>query len=200
MVSPTGLVFQPAPPLQSGHLAGCELYPDRLAMLSTLPHGGVVAEVGVQTGAFSASILSLTRPAHLMLIDLDLGQILPLFDEVLRSTPTVRIDRWEGDSAQILGALADGCLDWVYIDADHSYEAVRADALVAMTKVRPGGYLVFNDYTMYSPLEHLAYGVIHVVHELCLDHGYHIVKLALHPFGYYDVALARRDEAAGTAK
>ncbi len=189
--SPTGLVFKAAPELQSEHVAGCTVYPNRRAMLASLPRGGRIAEVGVQTGEWSVAILTTCRPDHLMLIDLDLGQILPAYELVLRAARGTRIHRWEGDSAAILSNLDDESLDWIYIDADHSYDAVRADAAVAMTKVRPDGLLVFNDYTMYSPLEHLAYGVVHVVHELCLEHGYRIVKLALHPFGYSDVVLAR---------
>jgi len=37
-------------------------------------------------------------------------------------------------------------LDFVYIDADHSYEAVKADLAVWYEKIRPDGILIGDDY------------------------------------------------------
>ena len=53
--------------------------------------------------------------------------------------------------------------------------------------------LVFNDYTIWSPLEAMAYGVPAAVHELALIDGWKFVFLALDPQGYCDVALRRID-------
>ncbi len=38
-----------------------------------------------------------------------------------------------------------GPYDWVFIDGDHSYDAVKADADLALTITRPGGYILFHD-------------------------------------------------------
>lgn len=43
--------------------------------------------------------------------------------------------------------IADDFLDLVYIDADHHYEAAKADILAFKPKVRPGGILSGHDYT-----------------------------------------------------
>jgi hypothetical protein len=43
-----------------------------------------------------------------------------------------------------------------------------------------------------SPLELIEYGVMEAVHELCGEHGFRISALALHPLGYFDVAVRRR--------
>ena len=42
--------------------------------------------------------------------------------------------------------FADGSLDWVYIDANHSYEAVKADLAAWYPKVRNGGTISGHDY------------------------------------------------------
>jgi len=45
----------------------------------------------------------------------------------------------------------DGSLDAVFIDADHSYNAVKNDILNWMPKIRKGGILAGHDYTYSWP-------------------------------------------------
>ena len=40
----------------------------------------------------------------------------------------------------------DNILDFVYIDADHRYEAVKADILAWLPKVKKNGWLCGHDY------------------------------------------------------
>ena len=53
----------------------------------------------------------------------------------------------------------DGSLDAVFIDADHTYEAVKRDVANWMPKVRKGGILAGHDYVHTWP------GVIQAVNE-----------------------------------
>ena len=53
-------------------------------------------------------------------------------------------------------------LDMVFIDADHSYEAVKADILAWSPKVKQGGLLCGHDY------DDPDYGVTQAVNELLL--------------------------------
>jgi predicted O-methyltransferase YrrM len=57
----------------------------------------------------------------------------------------------------------DDSLDAVFIDADHSYEAVKLDIQNWMPKVRKGGILAGHDYTYSWP------GVVRAVDELLPD-------------------------------
>jgi predicted O-methyltransferase YrrM len=57
----------------------------------------------------------------------------------------------------------DGSLDAVFIDADHSYEAVKLDIMNWMPKVRKDGILAGHDYVHSWP------GVIKAVDELIPD-------------------------------
>lgn len=47
---------------------------------------------------------------------------------------------------QAAGEIADGSLDWVYIDGDHTYDAVRNDIATYTRKLRSGGWLTGDDY------------------------------------------------------
>lgn len=60
----------------------------------------------------------------------------------------------------------DRCLDFVFIDASHQYEDVKADIVTWLPKVRVGGILAGHDY--YTPEQDYFPGVRQAVHE-CLD-------------------------------
>jgi hypothetical protein len=49
-------------------------------------------------------------------------------------------------SAEAAPSFRDGQLDFVYIDAQHHYEAVSEDLALWRPKVRPGGILAGHDY------------------------------------------------------
>lgn len=76
-----------------------------------------------------------------------------------------------GDRAQIrrmpsveaAAAVPDGSLDFVFIDADHTYEGVRADIAAWAGKVRKGGVVAGHDYA--SEHEGTSYGVSRAVDE-----------------------------------
>ncbi len=48
-------------------------------------------------------------------------------------------------SEEAVGLFEDDSLDWVYIDGDHHYAAVKADLQLWYPKVRPGGVLAGDD-------------------------------------------------------
>ncbi len=96
--------------------------------------------------------------------------------------------RREGDSSIFLAEFPDDYFDGLYLDGEHTYEGVRKDVEVARHKVEPGGYNVFNDYTIWSAVEFMPYGVPYVLHQLAIDHGWTMMHLALNPLFYCDVA------------
>jgi hypothetical protein len=64
-------------------------------------------------------------------------------------------------SVEAAAIIADNELDFVFIDANHSYEAVKEDLALWYKKVRPGGFIIGDDYTPAFP------GVIKAVNEFC---------------------------------
>lgn len=96
-----------------------------------------------------------------------------------------------GDSALVLRGFPDAHFDFIYVDGDHSYAGVRRDLAVANRKIKPGGHIVLNDYTMADPIWNAPYGVIRATNEFCLREGWEIIFFALEPRMFCDVALRR---------
>lgn len=177
--------------LEPRHTEHCRLFPSRDLMLEQLPKRGVVAEIGTDRGSFARKILKTARPSRLHIIDLDFSR----FDrsvEAEAAAAGIATQLHPGDSATVLGSFPDHTFDWIYIDGDHTFEGVCRDIRQAVTKVKPDGLLVFNDYTVWSAIDNCAYGVMRAVHDLCLDEDFELVFLALSGCGYHDVALRRR--------
>jgi len=49
-------------------------------------------------------------------------------------------------SADAARKFQDASLDWIYIDGDHRYEAVKNDLDKYFPKVKPGGFIICDDY------------------------------------------------------
>jgi len=142
----------------------------RPSLFRLLPPESVGAEVGVHRGDLSALIVKHLRPRRLHLIDPwryatsdrykdtwhggDVGGdqrnmdrryrgVLARFRRPIKKGVVV-VHR--GASVAMAAEIADGSLDWVYIDGDHAYEAVVADIAAYVPKVRPGGVIAGDDY------------------------------------------------------
>ena len=179
------------PMLTERHLKNCRLLPYREAILQKMRIGGVVAEVGVQTGQFSKSIIDICQPFKLHLIDLDL-QRFSIHNKFKQEIDAGIVYLHEGDSSSIIQDFPNNYFDFIYIDADHSYQGVKRDIQAAKSKIMEQGFLIFNDYTYWSPVECMRYGVIQAINELCLEEDWEIIYFALQPRMYCDVALKRR--------
>jgi hypothetical protein len=179
--------FMRCPSLSTRHLHNCRVLPDRLDMLECLPSGGVVAELGTREGSFASSIWSVCRPRELHLFDLSFEAFRKR--GALPSSEGLHIH--EGDSSTELARFDDGYFDWIYIDADHSFEGASRDVAVAKRKIKPDGILAFDDYILWSHVEFMPYGVAQVVNRLCVEEDWEIVFLCLESTFYFKVALRR---------
>lgn len=57
-----------------------------------------------------------------------------------------RIKPMRSLSVEAAATFADGSLDWVYLDADHAYDSIKADLRAWWPKVRIGGMFCGHDY------------------------------------------------------
>ena len=86
--------------------------------------------------------------------------------------------------------MPDAAFDWIYVDADHSFNGVKRDAEAAMRKVKPGGFLVFNDFAHADPFIG-RYGVHSAVADFMVRYHWPMKFMAYEINGLYDVALQR---------
>jgi len=138
----------------------------RIAFPALLTSRGLLdrgVEVGVQRGEFSKAVLARWpgREYHMV----DAWKTWPeeeYPDPTNREHPEMNfqaalgvaklhwsrvvIHRMTSEEAAALPIYADGSLDWVYIDANHTYKYVRQDILLWLPKVRSGGILAGHDY------------------------------------------------------
>jgi hypothetical protein len=184
-----GPYIDTAPPIPQAKLNRCQMYADRLAMLSSrlfLP-GLVWAEVGVDKGLFSKEILARTNPAELHLIDIDLGRLDRGNVEAALQNGTASLH--EGDSASLLADFPDFTFDVIYFDGDHYYEGIKRDIAAATSKIKPGGLFVFNDYAAWSAGYMYKCGVAKAVNEFINANSCQVVAFALQGSGYHDIAV-----------
>ena len=180
-IVPSGQASALLPAIQ---LEDCRVCASRQDLVKKLPRGGTVAEVGTLHGDFARFILTTSAPEQLHLIDIDFSPVaLPLANDK-------RVTMHNGLSHEVLQKLPDASFDWIYIDGDHSYAGCARDAEAAAPKVKPGGYLVFNDFTHMDPLLG-AYGVHRAVVDFAVRHEWEFVWWAYQPQALYDVALQR---------
>lgn len=164
--------------------------PQLLNGLGLLGNG---VEVGVQRGEFSSVLRGIWRGQRLHLVDrwepapgykdranasatehkANYGRVASLF----AGESSVRIHKQ--DSLSAAASFPDGHFDFIYIDADHSYEAVKADLNAWWPKLKSGGVFAGHDY--FDGEAHNDegligdFGVKQAVDEFALEHN-----LALH--------------------
>jgi hypothetical protein len=183
------LAFQPppppAPPIPQAQLEGCVLLADRSEMLRRFPKGGRVCELGTYRGDFARLILQTVQPDALHLVDVSFA----LCGRDVLDHPAVH--RHETTTTAYLGSAAAADFDWIYVDADHGYEAVVADIAAAKGRVKPGGLLVFNDFARIVRPGFGVFGVHQAVCEFAAAEGWAVAYLSMNGEALYDIALRR---------
>lgn len=169
--------------LEARHVAGTKLLTNREHLLEVLPKGGIVAEIGVNQGEFSRSILTLNRPKKLHLIDVwgSARYHSGLYDNVKAkfatqlSEGTVEINK--GYSTEVLPTFPDNYFDWVYIDSAHDYQTTADELSILKTKMKDGGFICGHDYVNSCWRNAIKYGVVEAVHEFCVKENWEMVYL-----------------------
>jgi Methyltransferase domain len=142
------------PPANSPYEVHRAVLPSVLNARQLLGEG---AEVGVRQGDFSAHILQNWKGNKLWLVDA--WRDLPGYEEghhtheqnyeitlnKMRAFPG-RYEIVRDMSVAAAARFADESLDFIYLDADHSYESVKADLDAWYPKLKSGGLFAGDDY------------------------------------------------------
>jgi hypothetical protein len=137
----------------------------RIELVKLMQHLGLpmtAAEVGVAQGLFSQELLY-AGIEKLYLIDLwetvpfirGCASFDPQWHESNYDRVTTELQKeilagrailLQGFSYKMAELIPDNSLGMAYIDADHTYEGVRADIDAFLPKIVPGGIIAFHDY------------------------------------------------------
>jgi hypothetical protein len=145
--------------------------------LQSLGMCGTAVEVGVAEGNYSRDFLRFWPGSYWMV---DLWRHIDGYDDVMNGPDDEHKERhrlamevaqhYPGrcavlrmDTVAASQQFADGSLDFVYIDADHSYEGCKRDILAWAPKVRSRGILAGHDYYNSPPM----FEVRKAVAEVC---------------------------------
>jgi predicted O-methyltransferase YrrM len=114
------------------------------------------AEVGTFRGEFAAVLLARVPLRKLYCVDLwnGCGMSNAYDGEAVMTDCAVRLAQFGNRSEMLRCDSVAGAklwkmrnLDFVYVDADHSYAAAKADILAWLPCVRPGGIIAGHDYS-----------------------------------------------------
>lgn len=170
---------------------------DRLNLLHFLPPEGEVVEIGVAEGEFSQRIRDIVRPKRLHLVDPWTHQDAAGYEADPSNVPSeeqkaryqavqarfaVEIEAGSvvlhrACSVEAAKNFSDGCLDWVYIDGMHTFEAVKADLGAYAAKIKEGGFILGHDYTNLPFYLKMGFGVVEAVNDFVGRSGWHFLAL-----------------------
>ncbi len=177
--------------LSDKHVVNCKLRSNRVSLLDELPKNSHCAEVGVLFGQFSTEIVRVTQPQKFHLFDINNEFLKCSVEQIRKMDSNVDIEVHLGESKQTLSKIPSQSLDWIYLDADHSYEAVWAELQEARRIVKTDGYIILNDYIMYDHINRDNYGVVKAANQFCIEYNYELIFFALNNHMFCDIAIKK---------
>jgi predicted O-methyltransferase YrrM len=117
----------------------------------------VGAEIGVAKGENAVNMFERIPGLFLYLVDPWSGKGkrpyngLRRFRMVRRKVSQFKVEIIRKESRHAVDLIPDMSLDFVYIDADHSYDMVMLDIILWSPKVKPGGIVSGHDYEVRMP-------------------------------------------------
>jgi hypothetical protein len=187
----------PKAELGPAHVARCRVLLDREALLAELPPGGVGAELGVDQGEFTETILRVARPQHLFLVDswatrrYNDDKARRVQDRFATQIAAGQVSIHRGLSLEAVSRFDDASLDWIYIDSSHAYGVTAAELRAYAPKLKPGGIMAGHDYSMGNWVKGFRYGVIEAVHEFCVEYDWELRYLMVQRLERPSFAISR---------
>lgn len=179
----------------------------REQLLEILDKGRSFVEIGVAEGNFSQEILSRSRPLALALVDPWIAQDDPSYAGDINNLPgplqeerfRAVCKRFENDKVDVLRMTSlaaaplfkDGSQDYVYIDGNHSHDAVLADLDAWWPKLKDDGLMLGHDYANHFAAKHAGFGVVEAVNEFVVANNAAFVAITNEDYPYPTFILAK---------
>lgn len=151
----------------------------RDSLQAAIPAGGVGAELGVHKGHLTPHLLRWLQPKKLYAVDpwyllgarwewaagdkSTVNGLRRVLKALSRELGEGRAEVVVADDREWLAGLADGALDWVYVDSSHQYEHTLQELELLVKKVKPGGIIAGDDWQSDPSNRH--HGVCKAVRE-----------------------------------
>ncbi len=143
------------------------------------------AEIGVERGEFSEVLCQANPRLQLLCVDawraykgyrehVTQAKLDGFYETTTARLARYRADVWRMFSVEAAMTVADGSLDFAYLDANHNREHVEADIAAWAPKVRAGGVLAGHDYCRRK---RMTYGVIEAVQAYAASVGRPVLVL-----------------------
>ena len=155
------------------------------AWLEATGRQGKWVEVGVAAGGHSRMMLEMAKFDQIYMVDVwdaeheyNAGESVGWYESCcnLAGEYSDRCTIIRDLSAVASLQFADASLDFVFIDADHSYDGIFVDLRMWYPKVRSGGVMAGHDYVDWA-----GYGVIKAVDDFVAEHGLQMTLLPVEP-------------------
>jgi hypothetical protein len=164
-----------------------KIFETRNDLIEKLPKNINIVELGVFKGEFAEELYNRMSPKHLTLVDIWEGSYgsgdkdgnnhitidnmeLVYKGLVEKYSNVDNVDVVRSTSTAFLESQEDNSLDMVYVDADHSYEAVLSDLKLSFQKIKVGGILAGHDYIINTQ-------IAAAVDHFCYSYGQRIVAI-----------------------
>ncbi len=182
-----------------------------LGALAKILQPKLVVEFGTFMGGSTLSLASnMPQEGKVVTIDLDpstrkthvhgMGVGLSEFDVgcLFRGTRYEQmIEQRFANTVQFEDRSLVGQADLVFVDADHTYEFAKRDTERAMSFLKPGGTILWHDYT-WEPSNPECVGVTRTVNEFWQQHG-SCSQIAGTRFALYTPRLAAKQKMSAAA-
>jgi hypothetical protein len=164
-----------------------------------LPPSPICVEIGVFDGFFASEIYEILQPQKLFLIDPweigkdknapqdfyggplsnlstaystdnELQKVKNKFSTQINDEQIILL---RGYSYDFVDTFKDEYFDFIYIDATHIYESVKADLTMYVKKLKKNGFICGHDY-----VDHPSFSVIKAVDEFILENNLELFILS----------------------
>jgi len=173
------------PSLPASFFVECRVLANRLDLLDIIPKTGVVAEIGVADGDFSAEIIARTQPAILHLIDAwDLRASTASSTRIFHAALLLCIKGWP---SRFCRRLPPSRLTACISTRPTLMSKPSQELHLCAGLVKDGGRIAGHDFCTGDPDPYSAcpYGVIRAVYEFCLASGWAFEFITLDGNGHF---------------